>query len=400
LNRRARFIAAIWPTTCDRQNCLNTPLRILSADPKAGYLAHKGQIDEAIHRVLEGGRYILAGEVAFFEREFADYLGVHQAIGVGSGTEALHLALSACGIGRGDLVITVSHTAVATVAAIELAGAEPLLVDIEPETFTMDLAELEAAAGANRDRVKAVIPVHLYGHPADMPRIMEVAARHRLVVIEDCAQSHGATVSGRKTGAWGHMAAFSFYPTKNLGALGDGGALATNNPDLGERARLLRQYGWRARYVSEVAGMNSRLDEIQAAILRIKLPHLDAENRRRRQIANLYNRILRQVGSVIVPASVGDVEHAYHQYVIRSKRRDELAASLRANGVSTAILYPLPIHRQPGYKDRISKGPGGLLRTERICEEILSLPMHPYLSDDEVYEVGRLVGFATPAENA
>ena len=368
---------------------MNTPLRVLSADPQASCQAHRDEIDEAIRRVLESGSYILGEEVASFEREFAEYIGVREAIGVGSGTDALHLALRACGVGRGDLVITVSHTAVATVAAIELAGAEPRLVDIEPKTFTIDVAELNSAAVAHRGRVKAIIPVHLYGHPADMPSVMEIASRHGLFVIEDCAQSHGATVNGRKTGAWGHVAAFSFYPTKNLGCLGDGGALATNDLELAGRARLLRQYGWRTRYVSEIAGMNSRLDEIQAAILRVKLRQLDMENLRRREIADLYGGLLRNAGNVIVPKCVGDVEHAYHQYVIRSKRRDELAAFLRANGVSTAILYPLPIHSQPAYKDRIPKAPEGLLETEAACAEILSLPMHPHLSDDQVREVGR-----------
>lgn len=382
------------------ENRAATPFQICSADPKASYLAHREQIDDAIRGVLEGGSYILSDQVASFEREFAEYIGVSETIGVGSGTDALHLALRACRVGRGDLVITVSHTAVATVAAIELAGADPVLVDIERETFTIDVSELEAAAVAHRGRVKAIIPVHLYGHPADMPSILEIAARESLFVIEDCAQSHGASLKGRRTGAWGHVAAFSFYPTKNLGGLGDGGALTTNDLELAERLRLLRQYGWRTRYVSEMAGMNSRLDEIQAAILRVKLRYLGMENLRRREIAGLYGRLLRNTRNVIVPTCAGEVEHAFHHYVIRCRMRDTLAAYLRENAVSTAILYPFPIHRQPAYRNRISNGQGGLRETEKACGEILSLPMHPHLSDEQVCEVGRLIdGFAF-TENA
>ena len=354
-------------------------------------MAHRDEIKAAIQHVLESGRYILGDEVARFECEFADYIGVREAIGVGSGTDALHLALRACGVGSGDLVITVSHTAVATVAAIELAGAEPVLVDIEPESFTIDVAELEAAATAHRGRVKAIIPVHLYGHPADMPAIMEIAARQGLTVIEDCAQSHGATVNGRKAGSWGHMAAFSFYPTKNLGCLGDGGALTTNDPKLSGQARLLRQYGWRTRYVSDLAGMNTRLDEIQAAVLRVKLPHLEEENARRREIAGIYNRLLANAKHLALPGSRSAVGHAFHQYVIRSGTRDSLAAFLCTQGIATAVLYPVPVHLQPAYRGRICAGAGGLPKTERASAEILSLPMHPYLSDEQAQTVGRLV---------
>jgi dTDP-4-amino-4,6-dideoxygalactose transaminase len=356
----------------------------LPADPKANYRAHQEEIDGAVRRVLDGGWYVLGREVAAFEEEFARYLGVRHAVGVGSGTEALHLALRVCGVGLGDAVLTVSHTAVATVAAIELAGATPVLVDIDPETFTMDPNRLEDALanGGGGPRAKAVIPVHLYGHPADMPAVLEVARSHDLVVIEDCAQAHGATLNGRKAGAWGDLAAFSFYPTKNLGALGDGGALVTDRPDLADRARALREYGWRERYVSELPGMNTRLDELQAAVLRVKLRALDRENARRRRLAHLYGRALAEA-SLGLPRTRDGVEHVYHQYVVRCPRRDELRAFLKANSVGTAVHYPLPVHLQPAYQARLAPPGGRLAETERVCREVLSIPMYPQLTDEQ-----------------
>jgi dTDP-4-amino-4,6-dideoxygalactose transaminase len=363
---------------------------ISAADPKAGYLAHKEEIDSAVCRVLDGGTYILGEEAAAFEREFADYLEVAYSVGVGNGTDALHLALRVCGIGAGDLVITASHTAVATVAAIELAGASPILVDIDPETFTLDVKNLEATITRHRDRVKAIIPVHLYGHPADMPSVMEIAARHELFVIEDCAQSHGAALHGRKTGGWGHLAAFSFYPTKNLGALGDGGALVTNDSDLAERARLLRQYGWRRRYVSEFAGLNTRLDEIQASILRVKLRYLDMENARRRQIASAYNTAFSSI-SLRLSQAAPPITHVYHQYAVLSERRDHLQAALSNANIGSAILYPKPVHLQRAYEGRLIHGVGNLVNSERVCREVLCLPIHPYLNDDEVAFISETV---------
>src|SRR5665213_3255527 len=246
---------------------------ISQSNPKANYLAHEAEIRSAIARVLESGWYILGGEVAAFEKEFAAFLGARHVIGVGNGTDAIAIALRACGVRSDDAVITVSHTAVATVAAIELTGAAPVLVDIKPETFTMDLNSLEEMireSDSKKLRVKAIVPVHLYGHPADMPAIMKIARRHGLRVIEDCAQAHGAAIGCKVCGTWGDAAAFSFYPTKNLGALGDGGAIATNDTVLAEKFSLLREYGWKNR-ISHCAGLNSRLDEIQAAILRVKL---------------------------------------------------------------------------------------------------------------------------------
>ncbi|HVP81189.1 MAG TPA: DegT/DnrJ/EryC1/StrS family aminotransferase [Thermodesulfobacteriota bacterium] len=371
---------------------------LLPADPKANYLAHKDEIDQAIHRVLDSGRYILGHEVAAFEGEFTQYIGVREAVGTASGTDALHLALRACGICQGDGVITVSHTAVATVAAIELAGAIPVLVDIEPATFTMDPNCLEEAIKKYRRRrwlprgscLKAIIPVHLYGHPADMPAIMDIASRHDLFVIEDCAQSHGAAIRGRRTGAWGHLSAFSFYPTKNLGTLGDGGAVITNDRELAERARWAREFGWRERYISYQPGMNTRLDEIQAAILRVKLHYLDKENGRRQQIAGIYDALL-SATALILPRSESPLSHVYHQYVVRSNHRDDLRRFLKANSVETLIHYPLPVHLQPAYQGRVVIGPDGLRQTERICREILSLPMHPQMADEQARRVSEMI---------
>jgi dTDP-4-amino-4,6-dideoxygalactose transaminase len=362
------------------------PISVPVADPGANYRAHSDDIDAAIDRVLMGGRYILGPEVDAFEEEFARYIGVRHAIGTGSGTDALQLALRACDIGPGDTIITVSHTAVATVAGIELVGATPLLIDIDPETLTIDAFALEAAIQHNSANVKAVIPVHLYGRPADMPAILEIARRHGIVVIEDCCQAHGATIAGRRVGAWGDLAAFSFYPTKNLGALGDGGAVVTDDPGLADRCRTLRQYGWRRRYVSDSPGINTRLDEIQAAILRVKLRHLDNENAVRRSISQQYIDVLR--GSrLTLPVARDGMEHVYHQFVVRSQWRDALADFLASRGVATAILYPVPIHAQPAYGGRTKIGPGGLGRTEQVCREILSLPMYPELTDEQVRHV-------------
>jgi dTDP-4-amino-4,6-dideoxygalactose transaminase len=363
------------------------PDTILQCNPRADYLAHKREIDAAIEGVLEAGSYILGQQVAAFEQEFSAYLGVGHAVGVGNGTDALHLALRACGVGRGDAVITVSHTAVATVAAIELVAAEPILVDIDSITLTMDPNRLEAAIkNSRRRRVKAVIPVHLYGQPADLSAILEIAKRYDLYVIEDCAQSHGASWEGRKTGAWGHMATFSFYPTKNLAALGDGGAIVTNDLSLADKSRQLREYGWRDRYVSLLPGLNSRLDELQAAVLRVKLRYLDAANLRRQALARLYDCSLQAQKSVQTP-SCGKGLHVYHQYVVRSPERQSLKSYLQSNGISTLIHYPVPVHLQPAYKDRLTIGIGGLGRSEEACQKVLSLPMHSHLADHESLEV-------------
>jgi dTDP-4-amino-4,6-dideoxygalactose transaminase len=359
----------------------------LVANPRAQYLGHQAEIDAAIAAVLDGNRYILGPQTQAFEQEFAAYLGVRFASGVGSGTEALHVALRACHIGAGDEVITVSHTAVATVAAIELAGATPVLVDIDPITYTIDPEKIEAAI---TPRTKAIIPVHLYGAAAPLQPIVDLARRHSLTVIEDCAQAHGARYASRDrvVGSFGDVACFSFYPTKNLGAIGDGGLVATNNPAIAENLNLLRQYGWRERYVSEVTGWNTRLDELQAAILRVKLHHLDEDNAKRRKLAALYDELL--AGVVTIPIEPVNSRHVYHLYVIRHPQRDALMQFLRERGIGTAIHYPVPIHLQPAYRGRLGDV-GSLPETEKAAREIISLPMYPELSEEDVRAVAQTI---------
>ncbi len=357
-------------------------LSIPQSDPRANYLARKDEIDHAITRVLESGRYILGSELSSFEKEFAAYIGVSYAIGVANGTDALQLALRAAGIGRGDLVITVSHTAVATVAAIELAGATPVLVDVDPCTFTLDPTRLEETIQQlPAEHLKAVIPVHLYGHPVDLDAILAIAKNHGLMVIEDCAQSHGSMVDSKKTGSFGQLGTFSFYPTKNLGAIGDGGMVVTDDGEIADRVRLLREYGWRERYVSYSSGTNSRLDEIQAGILRVKLGYLDQDNRRRQAIAEKYNRALAGIGLHLPQTSPG-VTHVYHQYVVRTDKRDALKDHLAAKGIGTLIHYPVPVHKQPAYVEL--RTVGALEQTEVIAAQILSLPIYPELTDAQV----------------
>ncbi|HEV3203626.1 MAG TPA: DegT/DnrJ/EryC1/StrS family aminotransferase [Gemmataceae bacterium] len=371
-------------------------LKVTPIDLGANYRAHKEEIDRAIHRVLDKGWYILGQEVSAFEEEFARYIGASNGIAVGNGTDAIHVALRAGGISAGDKVITVSHTADATVAAVELASASPMLVDINPETYTMDPQRLEdtlkaidqAPRTTNNPRPKAVIVVHLYGCPAAMPAIMEISRRYELFVIEDCAQAHGASLGGKKAGTWGNIAAFSFYPTKNLGAFGDGGAVVTDDSKLAEQARLVREYGWKERYISQIAGMNSRLDELQAAILRVKLKFLDTENARRREIADTYDKQRAGNGRVKPPIRVAETEHVFHQYVVRSEERDRFKEYLKDRGIGTLIHYPLPVHLQPAYRGRLQLGAGGLTHTEQACREILSLPMYPQLSGEQAHYVG------------
>jgi dTDP-4-amino-4,6-dideoxygalactose transaminase len=365
---------------------------IPQSDPKAGYLAHRAEIDAAIGETLASGWYILGQQVSEFEREFAAYCGAAHCLGVANGTDALQLALRACGVGAGDVVITVAHTAVATVAAIELAGATPLLVEIDPQTFTISPQAVAEAIETQRgeQRIKAIIAVHLYGHPAEMDELTEIARRCELKLVEDCAQAHGAMIDGRRVGTWGDVAAFSFYPTKNLGALGDGGAVVTNDAALAERVRLLREYGWRERYVSEITGMNSRLDEVQAAVLRMKLRQLDKENERRRAIAAIYDEML-ATRALELPTVRGDVTHVYHQYVVQCERRDEWRAHLREQGIGTLIHYPVPIHLQPAYCNRVAVQRDGLPVTEEAARRVMSLPMFPQLSDEQVRRVAAAI---------
>jgi dTDP-4-amino-4,6-dideoxygalactose transaminase len=352
---------------------------ILTSNPHAQYLAHKAAIDAAIARTLAEGRYVQGEEVAAFECEFAAFCGARFGIGVNSGTDALILALRALDIASGDEVITVSHTAVATVAAIVAAGARPVLVDIDPATFTIDPNEIERAIGP---RTRAIVPVHLYGLPADMDAIMAIAEQRGLKVIEDCAQAAGARHRGRRVGAIGHAGCFSFYPTKNLGAIGDGGMIVTDDGELAERARKLKQYGWDARRQSQVDGVNSRLDELQAAILRVKLPHLDRDNSRRAAIASNYRDAL--TGSdLIAPTAPAGREHVYHLYVVGSAKREATLERLRRGGVAAAIHYPVPVHLQPAFRGR-GLDPWPLPHSERAAQQVLSLPIYPELSAADV----------------
>ena len=323
---------------------------LLTADPKAGYLAHAHEIRAAIDRVLASGHYILGPEVDAFEQEFSHYHGGGYTVGVANGTDALELALRAVGVDYGDAVITVANTVSATVSAIQQIGARPIFTEIDPATMLMSPASLAAVLTRETGRVKALVPVHLYGNAADLPAILDLARQHGVKVVEDCAQSHGATIGGRKTGTWGDAAAYSFYPTKNLGALGDGGGVFSKDSAIADRVRLLRQYGWTHRYVSDVPGRNSRLDEVQAAILRVKLRGLDAENAQRRALAKRYNERLKGT-SIQLPVSTAGTEAVWHQYAVRTPRRDALREYLADRGIMCGILYPVPIHHQPAFAE-------------------------------------------------
>lgn len=361
------------------------------ADLRSGYAAHAEAYDAAALRVLRSGWYILGAEVERFEREFAAFTGSRFSAGVANGTDAVELALRACGVGPGDAVFTVSHTAVATVVGVERTGATPVFVDVESDSMNMDPSRLaerveQVRVDLPQLRPRAVVPVHLYGLPAAMQPIMRIASREDLVVVEDCAQAHGARQAGLPVGTFGAAAAYSFYPTKNVGAFGDAGAVCCDVDATDSRVRVLRQYGWEERYISAVRGLNSRLDELQAALLQVRLTHLHADNARRREVAASYRDGLADV-DVTLP--LGDPEgglHVYHQFVIRSPRRDQLRADLAATGIATAVLYPVPVHRQPAYVDSVSSD-WPLGQSERVAAEVLALPMGPHLSDDDVSRV-------------
>ncbi len=359
------------------------------ANPGAGYQALKTEIDAAVARSLSSGWYILGQEVRAFEAEFAAWLGAGSAIGCGNGTDAIALALRGLGIGPGSAVATVSHTAVATVAAIEMVGATPVLIDIDPLYYTMDAAELAQVLDhppPGLPPIRAVLPVHLYGQAADLDPIIAACQRHGSALVEDCAQAHGARLHGKRVGTFGDAATFSFYPTKNLGALGDGGAVVTREPNDAVEIGALRQYGWHKHYISDTVGVNSRLDELQAAILRVKLAHLDAGNARRQAIAAAYELALSGTG-LIPPARRPDADHVFHLYVVRAPERDAMQTRLRAAGVATGIHYPMPVHLQPAYRGRVAMGPSGCAHTERAATEVLSLPLFPELTDAQVEHV-------------
>ncbi|MBL8098245.1 MAG: DegT/DnrJ/EryC1/StrS family aminotransferase [Anaerolineales bacterium] len=348
-------------------------------DLKKQYESIQAELDEALKRVFTKGIYILGDEVSAFEDEFAKYCNASYGVGVASGTDALFLSLLSCDVKAGDEVIAPSHTAVATIAAIEMTGAKPVLVDIDIHRYTLDPNQVEKAI---TDKTRAIIPVHLYGCPADLKPILEIAHQKKIYVIEDCAQAHGAKFQGQRAGTGGDIAAFSFYPTKNLGAFGDGGMVITNNLSLAEKCKRLRQYGWKNRYVSEIKGMNSRLDELHAAMLRVKLKYLDAWNQRRRDLANLYIALLRNT-EIILPMQPKDCEHVFHQFVIRGTERDALKDFLYQKGIHTLIHYPVPVHLQPAYKN-LGYVKGSLPNTEKVADEVLSLPMYPELTEEQV----------------
>ena len=342
-------------------------------------------------RVLEKGHFILGEEVSTFEEEFARYCGVPYGVGVGSGTDALYLALRAAGIGEGDEVITVSHSFIATAFAISLTGAKPVFVDIDPTIYTMDPNALEhflkkrKAKEGRRRKARAIVPVHLYGHPAEMDAIMDIAGRYDLIVIEDACQAHGAEYHGKKVGSFGLFGCFSFYPTKNLGAYGDGGMVVTDHIKLYEGLRLLRCYGEKKKYQHILKGGNSRLDEIQAAILRVKLKYLDQWNGERRKRAQTYKRMLENA-EAICPVEKEKARHVYHLFVIRVKKRNSLQMFLKKSGIETLIHYPIPIHLQKAYKE-LRYQRRDLPVTERCAREILSLPFFPELTSEEMEKV-------------
>jgi dTDP-4-amino-4,6-dideoxygalactose transaminase len=351
-------------------------------DLYAQYQPLEDEILERLRDVLRGMHLFLGENVQGLEREFAAYCGARHGIGLSNGTDALHTALRAAGVGHGDEVITTANTFVATAEAILLAGANPVFVDIERETFNMDPAKIEQAI---TPRTRAIIPVHLYGHPANMAPIVKVARKHGLLVIEDACQAHGALYEGQKTGILGDMACFSFYFTKNLGAYGEAGMLVTNSDDFALKVRRFRDHGSPAKYVHTSLGTNARIDEMQAAILRIKLPHLEKWNERRRAIAATYCERLAGL-PIRLPSQQSWAHHVYHLFVIRTPHRDELQQWLKDRGIQTGVHYPIPIHMQEGYQ-QFSLGPRSLPVTEAVTPEILSLPIYPELTDAQLEEV-------------
>lgn len=348
-------------------------------DLKAQYAALKPDIDRAVLRVFDGAQFVLGPAVAAFEEDFAAFCRTSHAIGVNSGTSALHLALLAAGVGPGDEVITVPFTFVATIASVEYSGAKPVLVDVEPEYWTMDPGKIESAI---TPRTKAIIPVHLYGQAADMDPILAIAKKHGLVVIEDACQAHGAEYKGRRCGSLGQLGCFSFYPGKNLGAYGEGGAVVTSDTTLAERIRLLRSWGEETRYEHKFRGFNYRMDGVQGAVLGVKLKHLDAWTEARRLRAHEYSRQLAETPAVL-PSERPGSRHVYHLYVVRVQDRDGWRARLTDAGVQTGIHYPIPVHLQPAYRD-LGYAAGDFPVSERAAAEVLSLPIFPELTGEQV----------------
>lgn len=357
------------------------------------HAAIRGELDHAVKEVIDSGAFAGGPFVEKFERDFAAYCGARHAIGVGSGTDALWLALLARGVGNGDEVITVASTFMATAEAITYCGARPVFVDVNENTYTMDPAGLEAAVGP---RTKAIIPVHLFGQPADMDPILEFARKHKLSVIEDAAQAHGAKYKGRTAGTLGDAGCFSFYPSKNLGALGEAGAIVTDNPELEEKLRILRDHGQVRKYRHDLVGWNCRMDGIQGAVLSVKLRFLDDGNSRRRAHALQYNRAFAGLGEVVTPVEAPYARHVYHVYAIRVEERDEVLQALQEKGIQCGVHYPVPIHLQKAYQ-KLGCKPGSLPVSERIARELISLPMFPELTEAQIAAVARGVGEAVAA---
>ena len=354
-------------------------------DLKKQYLDIKDEVLHVLNEVLESAQYVLGKKGAELEEGIRKYHGVKDAIGVASGTDALHLSLKALGIGKGDEVITTPFTFFATVEAILYTGAVPVFVDIEPETYNMDVSLIEKKI---TEKTKAIMPVHIFGHPADMKAIMDIAARHKLRVIEDCAQSFGASQDGRKTGSFGDAGCFSFYPSKNLGAYGDGGMIVLNDSRVGDEIRKLRNHGSKGGYRHECLGYNSRLDEMQAAILLVKFRRIDELNNKRHEKAALYNRLLSD--AVVCPVEKAGNRHVYHQYTIRTPKRDALQQYLKEHEVPSVVYYPFPLHLQKAL-DFMGHREGDFPVTEKVSNEVLSLPVYPELDEKDIYEASELI---------
>ena len=361
-------------------------IKVPYLDLKAQYHSIKQEIDDAVAHVLESCQFVLGPEVAEFEKTFAVYCETAHCIALNSGTSALHLALLAAGIQPGDEVVTVPFTFVASVATILYSGAKPILVDIEPHTFNLNPAAIEKAISP---RTRAILPVHLYGHPADMDPIMEVARRHNLVVIEDAAQAHLAKYKGRSVGSIGDMGCFSFYPTKNLGAYGEGGAITTSNPEYAAKLRMLRDWGQDRKYNHLLHGYNYRMEGLQGAILRVKMRHLEKWTEARRTIVRKYNKLLAET-DLVLPTERPWTRHAYHLYTVRVKNRAAMQAALLRGGIQTGIHYAAPVHLQPAYAE-LGYGPGSLPESERAANEVLSLPLYPELTDSQVQAVAETI---------
>ena len=356
---------------------------VLFLDLRQQYRSIKDEVNASVQQVMDSCRFVLGENVKSFEKEFASFCGTEYAVGVANGTDALRLALLACGIGKGDEVITVPNTFIATTEAISQTGAKIAFVDVNSSTYNIDVSQIE---GAINERTRAILPVHLFGQPADMDPIMEVARKYNLEVIEDACQAHGAEYKGKKAGSIGDVGCFSFYPSKNLAAFGDGGMVVTNSDEIAQRVKTLRDHGHIRKYEHLVEGYNSRLDEIQAAILRVKLKKLNEWNNLRLRNASIYNELLKDVDEVITPFEAEYTKHVYHLYVIRTEKRDELQEYLKSNGIFTGLHYPIPLHLQKAYK-YLGYNEGDFPVAEECSKQILSVPMFPELTREEIKEV-------------